>query len=152
MVGLKTRISGNYNTYSAGDTALSPWIIVAGSIDLIHGYWAAPEKDQSIDLAGLYQEGSISQEIPTSDTKSYDLSFSMAGNPDSGPAIKKVQVWWDGSLVDTFTFDTSGKDHSNMGWTTKNAYNLPGKTGSSTTELKFVDITETGTAFGISIR
>jgi choice-of-anchor C domain-containing protein len=144
-------ITGSYTTYSAGDGALFPWVIEAGSIDLIHGYWQAADADQSIDLAGLYQEGAISQDIPTSDSQSYDLSFAMAGNPDNGPVTKRVQVWWDNNLIDTYTFNTAGKTHTNMGWITKHAYNLPGKTASSSTNLTFADVSEAGTAFGTAL-
>jgi len=121
-------------------TTLADWSIDAGSIDLINTYWQPASGSYSIDLAGN-APGTISQVLTTTPGAKYDLSFKMAGNPDGSPKIKTVQVFWGGVSEGMFTFDTTGKDHTTMGWVSQ------GKTGlvasGASTVLKFVDVSGT---------
>jgi choice-of-anchor C domain-containing protein len=136
-------ITGNWNTYSAGDGALTPWKIDAQSIDLIHDGWDPASEDQSLDLSGN-NRAIISQDIPTQPGNFYQLSFAMAGNTYEAPQIKTVEVFWDGVSKGTFDFDTTGHTPTNMGWTIIGPITgLPASSG-STTELKFQDITASG--------
>jgi len=132
-------VSGSFtNDVTAAD--LGGWNVV--HIDHIGSYWAAAEGSQSIDLAGYFAEGTISQIITNTDpTKTYVLSFEMAGNPEDGPTIKQVQVWWDTHLIATRTFDITGKSKDtkiSMGWKPETV-SLPKPTGTSA-ELKFIDV------------
>jgi choice-of-anchor C domain-containing protein len=134
---------GVFETY----TVLTGWNINSGSIDLINTLWSPASGSYSIDLAGL-APGSISQVLATTPGGKYDLSFMMAGNPGGAPAIKTVEVFWDGVTQGTFTFDTTGKTFSSMGWVPK------GKTGllasGSSTVLKFVDVSGT-CCYGVAL-
>jgi hypothetical protein len=119
-------------------------------VDLVRGYWiAANNTKQSIDLNG-WAKGYIFQDLAADPAKCYTLSFSLAGNPDGGPAVKRVAVYWSPTtmtegnppqkvpyypmsdptyLVGVFEFDTTGKARNNMGWTTVTATGLKGFTG-----------------------
>ncbi len=63
--------------------------------------------------------GSISQTITDLIIgQSYRLAFYMAGNPDGGPTVKTLNASIDGASGD-FTFDTTGKSTTNMGYVRK---------------------------------
>jgi hypothetical protein len=47
----------------------------------------------------------------------YNLVFSMAGNPGCGAKVKVMEVFFGGNLVALPSFDTTGHTTSNMGWT-----------------------------------
>jgi len=133
-------VTGNFNTV----TSLPGWIIAAGSVnigtasvDQIHYYWQPAVGLQSIDLDGTSADGNeaarIYQDIATVPGQSYLLTFALAGNPDSGPAVKTVDVSA-GTAAQTFTFDTTGKSKSNMGWT---YHALPFTATGVTTQIQF---------------
>jgi choice-of-anchor C domain-containing protein len=126
------------------------WVIGGAGIDHIFKYWSSSEGEQSIDLS-RHAQGSVSQLIPTEPGKSYDLSFAMAGNPDGAPKVKTVEIFWNGLSKGTDTFDTTGKSVDAMGWVTKGRTGLPAASTGSTTELKFVDVTESGTYYGVAL-
>ncbi len=100
-------ISGDWNTYYAGNGILVPWNIDAQSIDLIRDGWDPASEDQSLDLSGN-NRAIISQDISTQPGKFYQLSFAMAGNTYDAPNTKTVEVFWDGISQGTFDFNTSG--------------------------------------------
>ncbi|MCK9685771.1 choice-of-anchor C family PEP-CTERM protein [Scleromatobacter humisilvae] len=108
---------GSYSTTFAGGN-IGAWNVTSGSVDLIGSYWAAPT-GYSIDLDGN-SPGAISQDLSLA-TGGYLLTFSLAGNPDGGSAVKSVEVAIDGVTHD-FTFDTTGQARNNMGWLTESVY------------------------------
>ncbi len=106
--------TGDYTTISASG-GLGAWTVNSGSVDLIHSYWAPSEGLQSLDLNGA-EAGSISQSFATGIGQTYNVTFSMAGNPDQ-PSAKSIDVGANG--VHTFSFDSTGQTKANMGWVTK---------------------------------
>jgi hypothetical protein len=62
--------------------------------------------------------GSISQIIPTVIGETYNLSFDLSGNPDSGPSDKILEVGASGVLPQDYHFDTSvwENTHEDMKW------------------------------------
>jgi choice-of-anchor C domain-containing protein len=112
-----TQFTGTFSTIGTGSSALHGWTILNGSVDLINNYWTPSQGHYSIDLSGN-TDGTISQTFATVVGQKYTVSFDIAGNPD-GPfdPIKYVQVGL--SQTPLYTFDTTGKSHNNMGWTTK---------------------------------
>jgi choice-of-anchor C domain-containing protein len=95
------------------------WTVSSGSVDLINSYWTPYEGEQSLDLSGL-SAGTIFQDFTLGQAGSYNLFFAMAGNPDGGNAIRAMSVSFGlngGAMqTQTFSFDATGKSHSNMGW------------------------------------
>jgi len=125
-----------FTTYYAGNT-FGSWHVDSGSIDLIHDYWQAYAGDQSIDLAGE-TPGAVSQTLATVPGKTYTLTFWMAGNPDY-QSVKTLGISWNGAdLPSTYTFDSTGHSHTDMGWTKVTITNL--EATSASTVLTFKDI------------
>jgi len=130
-------ISGPIATYAAGSTGLTGWTISAGSVDQV-APWEQAGGAQSLDLSGA-DAGTIFQDVATVPGDAFLLTFSLAGNPDGGPAVRQVEVSWGGSPAGTISFDVTGKTRTNMGWTTEQL-SLPAATGSST-RLQFRSLT-----------
>jgi choice-of-anchor C domain-containing protein len=104
----------SFVTYRAGQT-FGGWVVESGSVDHVGRLWQAANGNQSVDLSGE-GAGAIYQDLPTIPGQTYLLRFAMAGNPEGGPAIKRIEIWWDTTLVDTLSFDTTGRSKSSMGW------------------------------------
>ncbi len=65
------------------------------------------------------------------------MTFDLAGNPNASPIIKDMRVSAGGSSAD-FSFNTTGKSNSNMGWLSKS---WDFTANSTTTTLEFIDLT-----------
>jgi choice-of-anchor C domain-containing protein len=92
------------------------WFVASGSVDLVGTYWQAATGSQSVDMSGAGR-GGIYQDVPTVQGVTYSLAFALAGNPDCGPSVKRLAVAWEGKFLAILTFNISGHNHSNMGWT-----------------------------------
>jgi choice-of-anchor C domain-containing protein len=121
---------GAFTTLSAGSTAITGWTIGAGGIDYIGTYWNAADGSYSLDMSAL-SAGTISQTLNTIAGHSYSVSFALAGNPDSGPAIKQLLVSATGAGSGAYSFDTTGDSKTAMGWVTETYFFIA--QGSSTT-------------------
>ena len=107
--------AGSYRTYASGQS-LGAWTVTTGTVDLIGpGYWAAANADQSVDLSGGSM-GAVSQTFATTPGTTYTVSYALAGNTDGGPAVKTGTVLVDGRDVQDFSFDITGKTHTDMGY------------------------------------
>jgi choice-of-anchor C domain-containing protein len=117
------------------------WLVGgSGGIDVVR-LWESASGSQSIDLNGTPGMGSISQVLDTVPGKSYLLRFAMSGNgyAQNEPAVKTMQLWWNGALLDTLSFDTTGQTLDDMGWI-YHTYQLPAATRPNA-ELKFASTT-----------
>ncbi|MEU1806324.1 choice-of-anchor C family protein [Streptomyces sp. NPDC019937] len=98
--------------------SIGPWKVTGGNVDLIGaGFWQAAEGDQSVDLNGG-DAGTVSQTFTTVPGKRYTVTYSLAGNPAGGPAVRTGKVLVDGQNFQDFTFDVTGKTATNMGYVT----------------------------------
>ena len=109
---------GNEQTFYSTSTAITGWTLTSGSVDYVKGYWQPADGAYSLDLSGT-SPGSIAQTFDTVAGHSYKVSFAMAGNPDSGPTVKTLQVQATGGALTQYSFDTSGKTKANMQWSTQ---------------------------------
>ena len=102
---------------SSGSGGLADWTIGGDSVNLDgSGYWQAEDGLQSLDLSGN-APGSVSQTVTgTTAGATYTLSWFVAGNPECGQAVKRMNVYWNGTLVDEPSFNTTGRTHVSMGW------------------------------------
>lgn len=119
------------------------WTIDGGSINVVHTFWRAASRKQSLDLNGQ-SSGTISQGLETVPGADYRLRFSFAGNPDPGcedPAvpIKRMKVFWDGDSLGSFEFDTTGQTFDDMGW---EPISIPVTASTTTTSLSFASKTD----------
>jgi choice-of-anchor C domain-containing protein len=129
-------VSG-YDTLLAGSTALAPWTITSGDVEWIADYWQPAEGTHSLDLSGN-GPGVISQTIDTTVNKTYVVTFMLAGNPDGGPTVKTLTVGATGATSADYSFDTTGRTRSAMGWVAK-GYSF--KATSATTVITFTNPT-----------
>jgi choice-of-anchor C domain-containing protein len=73
-------------THFAGDTSISGWSIISGSVDLVNtSFYNAFTGQQSLDLDGV-GPGAIAQTFATTPGTPYVLSFEYANNP-FGPTL-----------------------------------------------------------------
>ena len=83
---------GSFITLGSGNTSITGWEVGTGSIDYIGNYWNAQHLAHSLDLNGT-TPGSIRQTINGLVVgQQYRVSFWLGGNPDSGPALKTLDV------------------------------------------------------------
>jgi choice-of-anchor C domain-containing protein len=106
---------GGFTTLSTGSTAITGWTVTSGNIDYIGTYWQSFDGNRSLDLNGLVP-GSIAQTFDVVSGQTYQVTFYLAGNPAGGPTPKTLQTSA-GATVVLSSFDTTGHDLQNMGWT-----------------------------------
>jgi choice-of-anchor C domain-containing protein len=109
---------GSFDTYFAGQQ-MGVWTVTRDDVHLIGaGFWQNAEGMQSLDLDGGLN-GAIKTKINITPLVSYKVSYALAGNPASGPTIKTGQVLVNGNVVQSFSFDITGKSLSSMGYVRK---------------------------------
>lgn len=134
-----------FNTLNNGDTTMG-WLVGRNGVDQIGSYWQAAEGKQSLDLNAI-DAGSVEQMISGLILgQKYKVIFAMAGNTDLGPVIKNMKVSV-GATNANYTFDTTGKSHSNMGWLYKSLL----FTATSASQLLKFDSLDTLSASGATL-
>lgn len=119
--------SGGFETIGSG---LDGWTI-GGTVDLINTYWAPASGSYSLDLNGG-GAGSISQSFATVVGQTYNVSFSLAGNPvGGGDKYLSAGV----TAPHAYVVDINGKTLANMGWV-RQSFSFVATSGTST--LSFV--------------
>lgn len=108
---------GGLLTLATGSTAIAHWTVGGAGIDYIGGVWQPAEGRRSLDLSAL-DPGSIQQGFGTIPGWHYLVTFALAGNPGGGPTVKSLRASAGGQSKD-FSFDTTGRSTTNMGWTVK---------------------------------
>lgn len=100
-------------------TAITDWSISAADVDYLGTTWQPSQGSRSIDLDGeIGSAGGLQQTFNTVPGQTYQVTFDLAGNPDSGPTQKLMKVSAAGDSAE-FTFDITGKSRRNMGWENK---------------------------------
>ena len=132
-------------TLGSNSTAITGWVVTGSGIDYIGGYWQPAEGNRSIDLNGN-GSGGIQQTFTTVTGRLYTVTFSLAGNPDGGPTSKVMSTVANGNGSESFTFDTTGRSRTNMGWT---EYTYDFIAGGPTTTLTFTS--SIGGAYGAAL-
>ena len=100
-------------TVLSPSTVFTGWLVYTGSVDQVRE-WTAGDGNFSLDMDG-FTPGGIRQTVTTIVNDHYELTFLMAGNPDTG-SVKTLQASA-GDTSQTFTFDSTGHDHQHLGWT-----------------------------------
>ncbi|HEV2361044.1 MAG TPA: HD domain-containing phosphohydrolase [Acidimicrobiales bacterium] len=104
-----------YTTFS-NPGPMGSWRVGLTSVDLICGLWVSASGHQSVDMSGSPGPGMLSQAVSTAVGQHYTLSWDEAANPSCGQAVKTLDVFWNGRLVDVSTFDDTGHSYQSMGW------------------------------------
>lgn len=131
-------------TLPAGSTALAPWTITSGSIDLIGTPFLVSDGIRAVDLDGFHATGGIRQVLPTIPGQTYAVSFDLSGNPDAGPQIKQVRVAIDGFSQD-YSFDIQGLTITTLTWDT-HSFEFVASASSAT--LSFTSLSPLGNSWG----
>ena len=123
---------GAFATLVPGDTDITDWTVVSGTLDYIGTYWQASDGTRSIDMNGT-DAGSISQDLPTVVGATYDVTFDLSGNPDGGVALKELSVSANGDLPQNYSYNTSveGNTTADMKWASS-TYSFVATTTSTT--------------------
>lgn len=95
-----------------GSKAIEGWTVVDGSVSYVGRRWQHAQGQRSISLPC---GGGISQTLDTQPGQDYEVRFSMAGDPTATPPLKTVVVLF-GNTKREFTFDTTGRSLTEMGW------------------------------------
>jgi choice-of-anchor C domain-containing protein len=137
-VGPVIPTSPGFVTLNSGDTFIQGWTVGGNGVDLNGNYWQPSDGKNSVDLSAL-AAGSLAQTFPTIPGARYNLRFDLAGNPAGTPAVKTLRVMV-AEVSQDFSFDTTGKSLTNMGWVTKS---LSFKATSPATTLTFESLDNT---------
>jgi choice-of-anchor C domain-containing protein len=106
---------GDAMVVAPGSKAVTGWTVVDADISYVGRKWQHGEGTRSV---GLLCGGGISQTIQTEPDQTYEVRFTMAGDPNAAPPLKTVIVSL-GAETRVFTFDTTGRSTSNMGWASR---------------------------------
>src|SRR5688572_9036953 len=114
-------LAPGFVTFTAPSNFLG-WTVASGGVDIVASNFYAPASGlQSLDLNSV-TSGSVFQNVATSPGQAYQLLFSLAANPlpDNpafpSPAIKKMEVRWNATVLESFSPDATGRTASNVGW------------------------------------
>jgi choice-of-anchor C domain-containing protein len=136
---------GTFQNLGAG-ASIGAWTVSQGHVDLIGaGFWQAADGVQSVDLDGSSAPltGGVAQTFTTVPLLKYRVIYRLAGNPAQGPTVKTGEVVANGGVIQSFSFDITGKSFTNMGYVHKEAHFVA--TGLSST---LVFRSTTGSGFG----
>lgn len=133
---------GSFTTLGTGSTAITDWLVSAGSVDYIGSYWTAQDGVRSVDLAGLAL-GTLQQTVATEAGKYYTLFFYSSKNPDLSTPTRTGTVSFGGSSQ-TFSY-AAANSLTSMNWVL-NQYSFQA-TGTSTL-LSFAANADAGCCWG----
>jgi len=128
----------------AGSTVIAGWTVSVGNVDwegVLPLGWQSSNGVNSLDLVGNSGIGGVQQTFDTVPGQTYLVSFDLAGNTGAPPIVKPLAVTVNG-VTQNFTFDTTGKSGSNMGWVT---HTLTFTASGTSSTINFVsDVTPSG--------
>jgi choice-of-anchor C domain-containing protein len=101
-----------------GSKDIKGWVVTRGQIDYVGSYWQPADGKRSFDLHGSPGFGGVKQTFATKKGQKYRVTFSLAGNVDGAVPEKKLGVKAAGK-EEKFSFDSTGKSKTDMGWTTQ---------------------------------
>ncbi len=107
--------ASGHQQLNSWNTAISGWTVTAGSIDWIGTTWQAFDGNNSLDMNGVSAGTIISDAFTTTIGEQYSVTFAIAGNLAGGTTVKHIDLSINGVSF-LFSFDTSGKSFSDMGW------------------------------------
>jgi choice-of-anchor C domain-containing protein len=107
-----------------GSTAITGWTVIGSGtriVDYIGDYWQASDGVRSVDLDGyLSGNGGVEQIISTVPSRSYLVTFDLAGNPDGEPSEKTMNASVIGNTPSDWSFSVDrSASRSPMDWEQK---------------------------------
>ena len=96
---------------------IGPWSVTGNAVDHIAPrFWEAAQGGQSVDLNEC-APATVSQRVTTAPGDHYQLCFALSGNPGGPPTTKRLEVIWEGKVMETVEFDAGSTSREHMGWT-----------------------------------
>lgn len=106
-------VGGYWNTHRPGEF-IGGWEVVAGSVDakVTHSsrFGLGDEDDQFMDLNGSNAAGHIRRTVDVFADTEYNLSVDLGENTYGGPAVKSMEIIWNGEVVSTIEVDLPTSD------------------------------------------
>ncbi|MEM7339840.1 MAG: hypothetical protein AAF467_14395 [Actinomycetota bacterium] len=101
-------VGGYWNTHRPGEF-IGEWEVVAGSVDakVTHSasFGLGDEDDQFMDLNGSNAAGHIRRTVDVFPDTEYNLSVDLGENTYGGPAVKSMEIIWNGEVISTLEVD-----------------------------------------------
>ncbi|MER7577051.1 DUF642 domain-containing protein [Streptomyces sp. NPDC126514] len=135
---------------------IGPWRVSQRTVDLYRNSnrFPAARGSQIVDLNGTNAEdlahtqpGAITQRFATKVGVTYAVTYQLAANFDRPPVVKTGEVRVNDQVVQSFSFDSTGKTPQNMGW---QKWRVTFKAVGEATTLTFASTTADGTGFSPS--
>ena len=126
-----------------GSTAITGWVVTRNAIDYCGTRWEHAQGQRSLGLNGA-NPGGVAQTFATAPGEGYDVSFLIAGDSFSTPALKHLRVTAAGQSED-YEFDITHSWPWGMAWIAK-TFSFTANSGSTTLEFYSLDTGDTGPA------
>ncbi|MFD1613075.1 choice-of-anchor C family protein [Sphingomonas tabacisoli] len=108
---------GSFTTVNAGQTNITGWDVLAGSVDYIGSYWQASDGVRSVDLSGN-SIGTLGQTITGLTVgQSYAVTFDVSRNPDGG-VTPRTGTFTAGGQTFQFAYSDASSNRADMKWAT----------------------------------
>lgn len=108
---------GSFTTVNAGQTNITGWDVLTGSVDYIGSYWQASDGVRSVDLSGN-SIGTLGQTVNgLTSGQSYKVTFDVSRNPDGG-SNPRTGVFSANGQNFNFAYTDATNTKENMKWTT----------------------------------
>lgn len=96
------------------------WTVTSGTVETIGTYWQTPDANLTVDMDGI-SVGAIATTIDVPAAGTVSINFDLSGNPVGGQTVKELQVQLGSLTPQEFTFDITGHNTTDMGWTPETA-------------------------------
>lgn len=133
-----------------GSSALVGWTVFGTvSIDYLNPPWRVSDGLHAIDLDGRNSFGSgVLQTFETRAGRKYQVQFDLSGNPDGGPAQKRVRVAV-GDFTQDYMFEVLiGQPISEISW---QRIHFSFEATAATSALSFTSLSPTANSYGALI-
>lgn len=108
-------LGGGWGAVASG-SGLPGWTVIGAGVDHAGSAWQGAEGSaQSLSL-GWVSDAGVTQTVSTVPGALYRLRFHMAAEVYGGPAVRTMDVSWNGSTVDSVIFQYTGQGPTTMGW------------------------------------
>ena len=135
---------GTFTTVNAGQTNITGWDVLAGSVDYIGTYWQASDGVRSVDLSGN-SIGTLGQTVTgLTAGQAYKVTFDVSRNPDGG-VTPRTGVFSANGQTFNFAYSDATSTRANMKWETV-SYNFLAT--AATAQISFSADASGGCCFG----
>lgn len=108
---------GTFTTVTVGQTNITGWDVLSGSVDYIGSYWQASDGVRSVDLSGN-SIGTLGQTVTgLTAGQSYKVTFDVSRNPDGG-TNPRTGVFSANGQTFNFAYSDATNTRANMKWQT----------------------------------